>query len=59
MKQYSTHMKESKFKEIYLQYKTSGCTKEDFCALLRRESNNTYDAEKAYEIVKSQLIEKI
>ena len=24
-------MRESKFKEIYLQYKASGCTKEEFC----------------------------
>jgi len=31
----------------------------DISALLRRELNNTYDAQKAYEIVKSQLIEKI
>jgi len=31
----------------------------DISALLRTESNNIYDAQKAYEIIKSQLIEKI
>ena len=31
MRQYSSHMKETKFKEIYLQYKSSGFTKEEFC----------------------------
>lgn len=31
MRKYSSRMRESKFKEIYLQYKASGCTKEEFC----------------------------
>ncbi len=31
MKRYSTQMNESKFKEIYHQYKSSGLPKEEFC----------------------------
>jgi transposase-like protein len=31
MRRFSTRMKKSKFKEIYMQYKASGLPKEEFC----------------------------
>lgn len=42
MRRYSTRMKESKFKEIYMQYKASGLSKEEFCKIYGYTKSSFY-----------------